>query len=77
MTLTGTTQSQLDAEAQTAALNETIATNQAYLDSTDWHASYAFETGQAIDATVKQDRINARSAISKAKQQLSQLTVGV
>lgn len=71
MTVTGTTQAQLDAEAQAAALTEAIATNQAYLTSTDWHAAYAFETGTPIDAGIAAKRTAARAAITQAKQQLA------
>jgi len=73
MTLTGKTQAQLDTDAQAIQLAQTIATNQAYLNSTDWHAGYSVETGQPIDATVKQNRASARQAIAAARQALAKL----
>jgi len=42
---------------------ETNATNQAYLDSTDWYASRKSDTGEAIPAEVITARAAAREAI--------------
>lgn len=72
-TMSGKTQAQMDTEAQIEQAKHTVATNQSYLDSTDWHASYSVETGVPIDATVKQNRVAARAAITAARQVLAKL----
>ena len=43
---------------------ETNATNQAYLDDTDWYAVRAFETGVPIPQDITTARADARASIA-------------
>jgi len=52
-----------DAEIAANAQAETNATNQAYLDSTDWYITRHAETAVAVPADVTTARAAARAAI--------------
>jgi len=55
-----------------ALAQQTIATNQAILTSTDWHFAYSAETGEAVLQSVLDQRKAARAAITAAKTVIAQ-----
>ena len=68
MTLTKLTQADVDSASVLATARATIATDEAYLASTDWYAVRYAEAGTEIPDEIKAKRAAARTEISELRE---------
>ena len=68
MTLTKLTQIDVDTASALATAKATIATDEAYLASTDWYVARFAETGTEIPDEIKAKRAAARTEISELRE---------